>query len=79
MLVFSLGVCSVLLALAYGSREVIGRRRARLAALMPYAKPLLGAILLLLGVALLMHWDKVVESWLLDVMPVWLQDLSVAL
>jgi cytochrome c biogenesis protein CcdA len=79
MLVFSLGVSSVLLALAYGSREVVGRRRARLAALMPYAKPLFGVILLVLGVAILLHWDRALESWLLDVMPVWLQELSVAL
>lgn len=79
MLVFGSGVASVLLALAYGSREVLGARRERLRAFMPWAKPVLGVTLVLVGLALVFGVDKAIETWLLDVMPVWLQDLSVSL
>ncbi len=78
MLVFALGVCTVLLALAYGSRRAIGARQARLRRVMPYAKPVMGTVLLLVGLAIWFHIDKIIETWLLDVMPVWLQDLSVS-
>lgn len=78
MVVFGIGVATVLLGLAYGSRGVVSTRRQRLMAIMPWAKPIMGAMLLLVGVAIWFHIDKVVESWLLDIMPIWLQDLSVA-
>lgn len=77
MLVFGIGVSSVLLALAYGSRELVQARRARLMALMPLAKPIMGVTLLLVGIALYFHLFRAAETWLLDVMPAWLLDLSV--
>ena len=78
MLMFGFGVSSVLMALAYGSRGALSRRRDVLKALMPYAKPVMGVTLLLVGLLILFHFDRVVEGWLLDAMPVWLQDFSVA-
>ena len=78
MLAFGVGVSTVLMALAYGSRQAVRARRERLAAWMPWAKPLMGATLLVVGVAILFHIDRMIEGWLLDVMPVWLQDLSVS-
>ena len=78
MLAFGVGVSTVLLALAYGSRQAVSARRERLAAWMPWAKPLMGAVLLVVGVAILFHIDRMIEGWLLDLMPVWLQDLSVS-
>ncbi len=78
MLAFGVGVSTVLVALAYGSRRAVSARRERLAAWMPWAKPLMGAILLVVGIAILFHLDRMIEGWLLDRMPVWLQDLSVS-
>ena len=78
MLAFGIGVSTVLMALAYGSRQAVSARRERLAAWMPWAKPLMGAALLVVGVAVLLHFDRMIEGWLLDLMPVWLQDLSVS-
>ena len=78
MLAFGVGVSTVLMALAYGSRQAVSARRERLAAWMPWAKPLMGATLLVVGVAILFHIDRMIEGWLLDLMPVWLQDLSVS-
>jgi len=77
MTAFGIGVASVLLALSYGSRELIARRRARLQSLSPYAKPVMGVVLVLVGLALWFKLHYYAEAWLLDRMPVWLQDLSV--
>ncbi|MBX2823397.1 MAG: cytochrome c biogenesis CcdA family protein [Gammaproteobacteria bacterium] len=77
MLFFGLGVATMLLALAYGSREVLASRQARLLRWMPWAKPVMGVVLLLVGVVLLFRLNHYVEGWLLDIMPIWLQDLSV--
>ena len=78
MLAFGVGVSTVLTGLAYGSREILNARRERLAAWTPWAKPIMGAALLLVGAAIFFHLDRMVESWLLDVMPAWLVDLSVS-
>lgn len=78
MLAFGLGVSTVLMGLAYGSREVLKARRDRLTAWMPWAKPVMGGSLLLVGVAIFFHLDRMIESRLLDLMPNWLLDLSVS-
>ena len=78
MFTFGAGVSTVLVALAYGSREAVKTRREKLAAWMPWAKPVMGVTLLVVGGAILFHVDRMIESWLLDVMPIWLQDLSVS-
>lgn len=78
MLAFGIGVSTVLLALAYGSREIISRRREALMAVMPWAKILMGVMLLVVGLMIWFRIDKQIETWLLDIMPIWLQDLSVS-
>lgn len=78
MLMFGLGVSTVLLALSHGSRGVLVSRRERLQSVMPYAKPIMGACLVLVGFAIWFHVDRMLEGWLLDLMPVWLQDLSIS-
>jgi len=77
MLFFGFGVATILLMLAYGSREVLSSRHALMSRWMPYAKPMMGVVLLLVGLTLFFHWNRYIEVWMLDVMPVWLQDLSV--
>ncbi len=79
MLAFGLGLSAVLLGLAYASREVLARRLARLRAWMPWARPFMGFSLIVVGAAVLLRLDQRLEGWLLDLMPVWLQDLSIAL
>ncbi len=77
MVFFGLGVATILLALAYGSREALGARQTKLRRWMPWAKPIMGVTLLLVGITLYFHLNRYLEVWLLDVMPIWLQDLSV--
>ena len=78
MLAFSLGVSAVMLALAYGARAAIQRRRAGLQRLAVAARPVMGAVLLAVGLALLFGLHHRVEAWALTVLPPWLIDLSVA-
>jgi cytochrome c-type biogenesis protein len=78
MLMFGVGVSTVLMALAYGSREILKARRERLMRWMPWAKPIMGVTLLVVGIGILFHLDRVIEGWVLDHMPAWLQDLSVS-
>lgn len=76
MLLFSLGATAPMLALAYGSRQALSARRAALARLAEWGKPLLGAILLLVGLLILSGLDKVIETRLTDTMPPWLVNLT---
>lgn len=77
MIAFGIGVSTVLLLLSYGSRELLNRRKDRLMKWMPWAKPIMGFALILVGVGILFGWNKSIDIWFLDNMPVWIQDLSV--
>ena len=79
MLAFGAGISTLLAGLAYGSRELLVSRRRRLAAWMPWAKPIMGGALLIVGLAVFFHFERVVEIWLLDRMPGWLLALSVSI
>ncbi|MEM6666037.1 MAG: cytochrome c biogenesis protein CcdA, partial [Pseudomonadota bacterium] len=79
MISFAAGVSAVLLALAYGSREAILRRRNLMRRLSGPAKPLMGVVFVAVGLMIVFGVHYRIEAWLLDVMPIWLQDLSVSL
>lgn len=79
MLAFAIGVSSVMLALAYGARAALMRRRATMQALAERAKPVMGITLLLVGVMILTGFHHVLETFALSVMPYWLQDFSISL
>lgn len=79
MVFFALGVSTIILALGYGARSALQKRQALLRRIASAARPLLGAVFIAVGLMLLFKWHYVIESWLLDIMPIWLQDLSVAL
>jgi cytochrome c biogenesis protein CcdA len=79
MLFFAFGIGSVIVALGYGARSALQRRRDLMRRIAASSRPVLGAVFLFVGVALLLRWHHIAEAWLLDVMPIWLQDLSVAL
>jgi len=78
MLFFGLGVSMILLSLSYGTRELLSKRKNRLMSWMPWAKPIMGITMIIVGVGLLLRWNHAIDAWLLDVMPTWLQDLSVS-
>lgn len=79
MLNFALGIGTIIVTLGYGTRGVILRRQAQMRRIASISKPLMGAIFLLVGLMILFKINHIIEVWLLDVLPFWLQDLSVAL
>lgn len=77
MVFFALGVSSIILALSYGARAAILRRRDAMRRIAAHSRPLMGAVFLVVGAMLLLRWHHYAEGWLLDVLPPWLTDLSV--
>lgn len=81
MAVFSLGAASVMLALAYGTREALGRRKA---ALMEFTasgrgKLTFALLFLAMGVMILTGFDKTLEAAIVRAMPEWLVDFTTRL
>jgi cytochrome c-type biogenesis protein len=79
MVAFALGIGTVMLALGYGARSFFQKRMGALRQFAQKSRAILGAVFLFVGVAILMRWHHMAEAWLLDRLPIWLQDLSVAL
>ncbi len=79
MIGFALGVSTVILALGYGARSVIMRRQALMRRIADKSRPILGITFVLVGLMLLFRFNQVIEGWVIDHMPAWLIDLSVAL
>jgi cytochrome c-type biogenesis protein len=79
MCAFALGVSTLIIGLGLGAREAIRRRAQALHSLAERSKPIIGATFILVGTMLFFQVHHVIEGWLLDVMPIWLQDISVAL
>lgn len=79
MLGFAFGIGTVIIALGYGARGALRRHMGVLQRFATAARPILGGVFFFVGLAIWMRWHHVAEAWLLDRMPIWLQDLSVAL
>lgn len=79
MTFFALGVSTLIFALSYGARETIRARADSLRALAEHSKPIIGFTFIAIGLMLFFGLHHYIEGWALDVMPIWLQDLSVAL
>ncbi len=79
MVFFALGVSTIIIALAYGARSVIQRRQAAMRAIAGKARPIMGAVFVATGLAILFKLHHVVEIWALDTLPPWLLGLSVSL
>lgn len=78
MVCFALGVSTLILGLGLGAREAIRTRAQMLRTLAERSKPILGFTFLVVGLILYFQLHHIAEAWLLDAMPIWLQDLSVA-
>jgi len=76
MLFFGIGASIPLLAIAYGSRATLKRRKAALQQIGRSAKPVLGGALLAAAFLVLSGLDKVIEAALVRSMPDWLTTLT---
>ena len=79
MVFFALGVSTLIIVLGFGAREAIRTRAQLLRSLAARSKPILGVTFIAVGLMLYFKLNHYIEAWALDVMPIWLQDLSVAL
>jgi len=79
MVCFALGVSTLIIGLGLGAREAIRSRAHSLRGLAERSKPIIGAVFIAVGALLLFQVHHVIEGWLLDIMPIWLQDLSVSI
>ncbi|SFD21714.1 cytochrome c biogenesis CcdA family protein [Devosia psychrophila] len=79
MAMFSAGAATIMLALAYGTRSLIASRKALLARITPHAKTILGVGLIVVGLAIIFRFDRLVEGWALAVLPGWFTDISVSI
>ena len=70
-----MGAVVPVLAVAYGSRHLLAARESSLARVAAIGTPLMGMLLLLVGLLTLSGIDKTIEAWLVDRMPDWLVDL----
>lgn len=76
---FALGVSTIIVALGYGAQGVIRRRQEALRRLAHAARPIMGVVFAVVGLAILFNIHHLVEGWALGLMPAWLVDLSVAI
>ncbi len=76
---FALGVSTIILALGYGARSAIQKRQAVMRRLANKSRPVMGAIFVAVGLAILLELHKLIEFWAIEALPVWLVDLSVAI
>jgi cytochrome c-type biogenesis protein len=77
MAAFAAGTGTVIVALGYGAQSALRTRRDWLRGIAPKARPVMGALFLVTGLALFFELHKVAEIWLIQTLPYWLQDLSV--
>lgn len=78
MVAFALGVSTLIIVGGYLARGWMSRNTARLATFSARARPILGMVFVTVGLALLFRLNHVIDAWLLQVLPSWLVDLSVA-
>ncbi len=78
MTAFAAGVATVMLAFAYGTRSLLARSRGTLRAFATTGRPIIGAVFALTGLVLLFHLNRPVETWLIDHLPLSLQDFSIS-
>lgn len=77
MLSFGLGVSTVVVILGYGTGEAIRKRKDKLHGLAEKAKPILGIVFVLVGLMIFFKIHYLIEGWMLKVLPIWFQDLSI--
>lgn len=79
MVTFALGVSTIILALGYGAQSVIRRRQAWMRSLAGSARPIMGAVFVAVGLAILFKFHHTLEFWALEYLPAWFTELSVSI
>ncbi len=77
MIAFAAGVSTLIIGLGYGAGHLI--RSEGLRAFAQRSKPLIGVLFVAVGVMILLRVHHIIEAWAVRSLPIWFQDLSVAL
>ena len=77
MIAFAAGVSTLIIGLGYGAGHLI--RSEGLRAFAQRSKPLIGVLFIAVGVMILLRVHHIIEAWAVRSLPIWFQDLSVAL
>ena len=76
---YAAGISTIIIGLGYGASEAIRTRQSALRVLAQKAKPIMGFTFVAIGLAMFFKLHYTIEGWLLNIMPIWLQDLSVSI
>lgn len=76
---FAAGVSTVIIVLGYGARSLLARNRTLMMALATRARPIMGAVFVAVGLAILFRLHHIIEAWAIQNLPPWLIDFSVSL
>jgi len=79
MIGFAMGVSTLILGIGYGARGILQRNRATMMRIAQAAPKVMGIVFLLVGLMLFFKLHHYAEAYLLEIMPVWLLDLSVSI
>lgn len=77
MAAFAFGVATIILAIAYGTRDAIGTCQDSLRKSASKSKLILGVVFVAVGVLILTKFHHTLEYFALQIMPEWMQTLSV--
>ena len=79
MVFFAAGTSTLILMLAYGTSEAIARRQESFKKIAANSKWVMAIALIAVGLAILTGLHYRIEGWVMSLLPIWLQDLSVSL
>lgn len=76
MLVFGIGAALPLVLIGLASRQALARARGTLGGVGRIGKAALGTLLLAMGLLVVSGVDRALETWLVDISPIWLTELT---
>ncbi len=79
MIVFAMGVSTIVLLLGYGARAAIMRRQALMRKIAQRSRPFMGAVFVAVGLALVFGVHHTIEAWALRNLPTWFNDFSISI
>lgn len=79
MVSFALGVSTIILALGYGAQSVIRKRQALMRQIASKARPVMGLVFIVVGLAIIFKVHHMLEFWALENLPAWFTDFSVSI
>lgn len=76
---FAAGTSTIILLFAYGTREAISRRQDSFRKIAANSKWVMAVALIAVGLTILTGLSHQIEAFVMNLLPIWLQDLSVSL